>query len=143
MLDVKERQIIDNTIHYQASKNDQPVIVEMDSELCDLVAWFRDYKKQQNIISQYLIVHPKTAPRGQATKQVTGERLYRYFKKAATRLKLKKYHLRHIRAKALTDEAVLAGQATNKGAHKTEGMRQLYVKKKIPVVVRNNIKRLP
>ncbi|VAW91785.1 hypothetical protein MNBD_GAMMA22-2815 [hydrothermal vent metagenome] len=43
----------------------------------------------------------------------------------------------------ISDEAVLAEQAINKGTHKTKGMRQLYVKKKIPIVVRNNIKRLP
>jgi len=142
MLDIKEKQIINDSIHYQASKNNQPVIVEMDNELRELVKWFQDYKKKQNIISRFLIVHPKTAPRGQATKPITGKRLYIYFKKASKKLGYMKYHLRHLRAKALTDEAVLAGEATNKGAHRTESMRQRYVKKKVPMVVQNNIKRL-
>ncbi len=142
MLDIKENQIIDNAIHYQASKNNQPVIVEMDNELHDLVTWFQKYKKKQNIISRFLIVHPKTAPRGQATKPITAKRLYIYFKKASKILRFTKYHLRHLRAKALTDEVILAGSATNKGAHRTELMRQQYVKKKVPVVVQNNIKRI-
>lgn len=51
------------------------------------------------------------------------------------------YTVRDLRPKALTDEAENAGGApTNKGAHRTEQMRRHYVKKKIPIRVRNTLK---
>lgn len=146
MLDVKEPQIKDKDaeIHYYADKNQQPVIVERDPELDELIEWFREYKRSQGIVSPYLIVHPANARRGLARRPITTERLYRYFKNAMDEAELSEegYTLRDLRPKALTDEAELAGSATNKGAHKTEKMRRHYVKKVLPMRVKNNLKRL-
>jgi hypothetical protein len=146
MLDVKESQIMDTEIHYYASKNEQPVIIERDAEINELIKWFRDYKKEQSIASPYLIVHPSKRPnkrmRKTARKPITATQLYRYFKDAADAFKLGHYQLRDIRPKALTDEAKIAGQATNKGAHKTQAMREHYVKITLPVRVQNNLKRI-
>lgn len=141
MLDIKEKQITDRGIEYQATKNDQFVIVEVDAELKELVSWFRNFKKEQGTVSPYLIVHPRNAKRGLARKPVTAERLYRVFKRACAVLELR-YTLRDIRPKALTDEALLAGKATNKGAHITQAMRDHYVKIKPPVRITNNLKRI-
>ena len=52
------------------------------------------------------------------------------------------YTLRDLRPKALTDEAEIAGCATNKGAHVTEHMRRHYVKRHLDVRVKNNLKRV-
>lgn len=144
MLDVKEPQIKDAEIHYYADKNEQSVIVDRDPELDELIEWFREYKRSQGIVSPYLIVHPANARRGLARRPITTERLYRYFKNAMNKAELAKhgYTLRDLRPKALTDEAELAGSATNKGAHKTEKMRRHYVKKVLPMRVKNNLKRL-
>lgn len=142
MLDVKDEQIHEKEIHYYASKNDNPVVVERDAELDELIAWFQSYKRDQKIVSPYLIVHPADAKRGLARKPITAGRLYRYFVDAMETAGLSGYTLRDIRPKALTDEAERAGEATNKGAHKTQAMRDLYVRKKLPVRVRNTLKRL-
>jgi len=141
MLNVIDKDI-DEAIYYYATKNDQPVIVELDAELKTLVEWFREEKRSQNTISRFLIVHPRSAGSKLRGKNITTEQLYRRFKDAARRVELGHYTLRHIRPKALTDEAMLAGEATNKGAHKTQAMRERYVKKQIPVRVQNNLKRL-
>ena len=69
------------------------------------------------------------------------EHLYRRFK-TACRERGYNYTLRQIRPKALTDEAILAGAATNKGVHLTDAMRRRYVKKVLPVAVKNNLKRI-
>lgn len=142
MLDVKESEITKTEIAYYASKNDQPVIVEMDSEILALVEWFRNYKREQKIVSPYLIVHPKTARRGLAAKNVTRENFYRYFKNAARAVDMGHYRPQHIRPKAMTDEAMLAGKATDKGAHKTQAMREYYVVITPPKRIKNNLKRL-
>lgn len=141
MLNVIDKDI-GEAIYYYATKNDQPVIVEMDPELAKIVVWFRDYKRKEGIVSKYLIVHPRSAGSKLRGKVITTEQLYRRFKDAAKQVELGQYTLRHIRPKALTDEAVLAGQATNKGAHKTQAMRERYVKQQIPVRVQNNLKRI-
>lgn len=142
MLEVQEEQITEAGISYFATKNKQLVLVEMDEELAQLIGWFRDYKKKERIVSPYLIVHPQSARRGLATKPISTENLYRYFKRAAAVANLDHYTLRDIRPKALTDEAELAGQPTNKGAHVTEQMRKHYVKRILPIRVSNNLKTL-
>jgi len=142
MLDVKESQIRETEIHYYADKNEQPVIVERDPELNRVIEWFREYKRTQGIASPYLIVHPADANRKIACKPITAERLYRYFKVAMEKAELSGYTLRDLRPKALTDEAEIAGSPTNKGAHRTERMRQHYVKKRLPVRVKNNLKQI-
>lgn len=148
MMDVKEGQILEKEINYYASKNDSPVIVERDPEIDELISWFREYKRTQEhkgavgIASPYLIVHPAKAKRGLAKRPISADRLYRYFKRAMKAAGVTGYALRDIRPKALTDEAVLAGESTNKGAHKTKRMRDHYVKVKLPVHVKNNLKRL-
>lgn len=141
MLNVIDKDIRES-IYYYATKNDQPVIMEMDPELAKIVEWFRDYKRKEGIVSKYLIVHPRIAGSKLRGKVITTENLYRRFKDAARRVDLGHYTLRHIRPKALTDEATLAGEATNKGAHLTQAMRERYVKRKPPTRVQNNLKRL-
>lgn len=142
MMDVQESHIHEKEIHYYAYKNDSPVIVDRDDVIDELVAWFRAYKRAQGIFTQYLIVHPAKAQRGLAKRPIDSGRLYRYFKRAMKDVGLSGYTLRDIRPKALTDEATLAGEATNKGAHKTQAMREHYVKIKPPIRVRNNLKSL-
>lgn len=136
----KESQITDNELTYHDTKNDQEVIMKIDKPLRELIEWFREYKKRERIISDYLIVHPFMAHRLLSGRNIDGDRLYRYFVKARQALDLNQYSLDHIRPKALTDEAFINQKATNKGAHVTESMRRLYVKRALPVRVTNTIK---
>ena len=50
-----------------------------------------------------------------------------------------RYTLRDLRKKGLTDEARIAGKATNKGGHKTEQMREYYVVGGLPQRARSNL----
>jgi hypothetical protein len=146
MLDVKESQIQEKEIHYLATKNTQPVIMERDPELDELIDWFRQYKREQKIVSPFLIVHPTDAHRKLACKHITTYRLYRCFKRAMKEsdlaAEMPNYTLRDIRPKALTQEAEIEGESTNKGAHKTKSMRDKYVRKAVPMRVKNKLKRL-
>lgn len=142
MLDIQEEQILDDGIHYYATKNKQSVVVEHDTDLDELIDWFQSYKRAEGITSPYLIVHPMSAKRGLAGRPITVERLYRYFVDAMEKAHLSGYTLRDLRPKALTDEAEIAGCATNKGVHVTEHMRRHYVKKRLDVRIKNNLKRV-
>jgi hypothetical protein len=142
MLGIKETNITDKVVEYFAGKNQQLVNVERDEEINYLIDWFRDYKKQHGINSPYLIVHPLEARRKLGGKPITTALLYRYLKKAMNAAELPIYTLRDLRPKALTDEATNAGMPTNKGAHRTEQMRKHYVKKMVPVEVKNTLKRI-
>lgn len=155
MLDVKESQILEKEIHYTKTKNDQPVIVERDSEIDSVIEWFRKYKKDNSIASPYLIVHPverndwielneagKAIDKTLARKPIRRQHLYRLFKNAARDRNLHHYTLRHIRPKASTDETQITGELSNKGAWESEAMMKRYNKKKLPIRVKNNLKRL-
>jgi hypothetical protein len=52
------------------------------------------------------------------------------------------YQLRDLRKRRLTDEALTAGKATDKGAHSTEAMRNYYVLNKPPMRHGNTLKRI-
>lgn len=102
--------------------------------------WFRDWKKRQDIISAHIICYPTTSRRRSIGKRVSVGYLSRRFADAAKRVNLAgKYTPRDLRKKGLTDEARIAGKATNKGAHKTQAMREYYVVGGLPQRARNNL----
>jgi len=140
MLDVKESDVLDGYINYQATKNSQPVTMEMDSELQFLVNWFRSFKKKHAILNKNLIVHGPDVDEKIRFKPISREWLYRRFKKACKNVGYPEYTLRHLRPTGLTAEAKIAGHATNKGAHKTKSMQEYYVKGSVPMAVTNNLK---
>lgn len=142
MLGIQEENITEKAVEYFAGKNQQLVNVERDAEINFLIDWFRNFKKRHGINSPYLIVHPLEAKRKLGGMPVTTALLYRHLKKAMNAAELPIYTLRDLRPKALTDEATNAGMPTNKGAHRTEQMRKHYVKKMIPVEVKNTLKRI-
>lgn len=41
------------------SKTGVPIVLEMNEELRDLIEWFRNWKRDQEIISPYLMVYPR------------------------------------------------------------------------------------
>lgn len=65
------------------------------------------------------------------------------FKAAVERAGLPaEYQMRMLRPRALTDEALRAGQATDKGGHKSAAMREHYVRERVPMVARNTLTRI-
>ena len=102
--------------------------------------WFRDWKKRQDIVSPHIVCYPTTSRRRSIGKRVSVGYLSRRFAEAAKKVNLSgKYTPRDLRKKGLTDEARIAGKATNKGAHKTQAMREYYVVGGLPQRARNNL----
>lgn len=131
-------------VSFTATKNDQAmeIVDRADGDLAKTLQWFRDWKKSQDILSKHFVVYPKTSRRRSIGQPVSVGYLSRCFAEAviAAGFEKGKYKLKDLRKKGLTDEARKAGKPTNKGGHKTEQMRRLYVVGQLPVRVRNNLR---
>lgn len=143
----------DHTVRFTAAKNEQPMVITpydkdgaYNEDQRDIIEWFRAYKRKQGLVfvTRHLAVHPMEADRRIAAKPITREWLYRLWVDAlqALEIPIGTYTLRDIRPKALTDEAEAEGAPTNKGGHQTEQSRRHYVKRRLPAIVRNNLRRI-
>lgn len=138
-----DRRVV--VVSFTATKNDQAVEiaddVETDGGIEAALRWFRDWKKAQGIVSNAVVVYPKTARRQDVGRPVSRDYLSRRFAEAVVYAGFPAgaYTLRDLRKTGLTDEARIAGEATKKGGHKTEQMRQYYVVGGVPQRVRNNL----
>ena len=135
------------SITISRAKTAETVIIGMNKELREAADWFREFKKQQNIISPYLFVYPRYMGRRYQSKQVTHRTMSAYWLEARKAAQQKHsftedYQLRDLRKRGLTDEALQAGKATDKGAHATEAMRNYYVLSKPPKRHGNTLKRI-
>jgi len=132
-------------ISFTATKNEQAVEMIDDAGVAGgieaTLTWFRRWKEAQGIVSKTVVVYPKTARKRDIGKPVSRDYLSRRFAEAVTAAGYKPgtYTLRDLRKTGLTDEARLAGKATDKGGHKTEQMKQYYVVGGVPSRVRNNL----
>lgn len=138
-----DRRVV--VVSFTATKNDQAVEivddVETDGGIEAALHWFRDWKKAQGIVSSAVVVYPKTARRQDVGRPVSRDYLSRRFAESVVYAGFPAgaYTLRDLRKTGLTDEARIAGEATKKGGHKTEQMRQYYVVGGVPQRVRNNL----
>ncbi len=132
-------------VSFTATKNEQAVEIADDLQaqggIEATLQWFRRWKEEQGIVSKAVVVYPKTARRQDVGRAISRDYLSRRFAEAVTKAGFEAgtYTLRDLRKTGLTDEAQLAGEATNKGGHKTEQMRQYYVVGSVPQRVRNNL----
>ncbi len=139
----RSRRVV--ALSFQATKNDQSMEivddVKRDGGIEATLAWFRQWKKTQAIASPHVVVYPTTSRRRSIGKPVSVGYLSKAFAAAIVAAGLEKgmYTLRDLRKKGLTDEARIAGKATNKGGHKTEAMREYYVVGGLPQRARNNL----
>ena len=150
---INDDHYTENDVDYYGSitisraKTAETVIIGMNTELREAIDWFRAFKKRQNIISPYLFVYPRYMGRRYQSKQVTHRTMSAYWldaRKAAQKKHqfTEDYQLRDLRKRGLTDEALAAGKATDKGAHATEAMRNFYVLSKPPKRHGNTLKRI-
>ena len=128
-------------VTYQTTKTDQWIWVEDETgDLADIVLWFRNWKRANNIISPYLCVQPKYKRLGIAGTPVTVKYLSSQFSAAVVTAGFAKgqWTLRLVRHKGLTDEA-MKDDANNKGGHRTESAKQNYRVKVIPTRTKNTL----
>lgn len=129
----KDGTLVRFTIH----KTDQPIEIEDNGEIEKVVKRLRARKREWRIVHPLLIVRIGR----RRILPVAVEYVSRRFAAAIVDAGLPKgaYQLRDIRPTALTAEAEMAGKATDKGGHLTEQMKRHYVRRKIPMRVRNNL----
>jgi len=137
------RQVV--VVSFTATKNEQAIEIVDDAAseggIAATLDWFRRWKVAQGIVSKGVVVYPTTSRRRDAGQPVSRDYLSRRFAWAANRAGFAAggYTLRDLRKTGLTNEALLAGKATDKGGHKTEQMKQYYVVGGVPQRARNNL----
>jgi len=112
----------------------------MNEELAQLWQWFLDFKKDQQIISPYLIVNPRyfdMRSRASYIRHRTLQEAWREACKEAGYGSL--YRLQDLRKKGLTQEFLNQGE-NDKGGHETEAMRNHYRLVRPPKRARSTIK---
>jgi len=113
-------------IHFARHKTAVGIVLEMNQELRELVDWFRNFKRQQGIISPYLMVYPNYFDKRSRTKPVKHRFMQLSWAQACEDAGYKgQYHLSDLRKKGLTDEFISQGE-NDKGGHETEAMRKHY-----------------
>lgn len=113
-------------IHFARHKTGVPIIIEMNKELRDLIDWFRNWKRDQEIISPYLMVYPRYFDMRSRTKPVRHRFMQISWAEACEAAGFKgQYQLRDLRKKGLTDEFLSQGE-NNKGGHESPQMRKHY-----------------
>jgi len=156
---ISEEKYSEDGVHYLGSitisraKTSESVVIGMNTELRDMVDWFKSFKKAEHIISPFLFVYPRYMGKRYQSKQVTHRTMSAYWLEARNDANAARresnneefphdYQLRDLRKRGLTDEAITAGKATDKGAHATEAMRNYYVLTKPPKRHGNTLKRI-
>lgn len=128
---LREEQIHDDQgpmgeIHFARHKTGVAIILEMNEDLRHLVDWFRTFKRQQGIISPYLMVYPSYFDKRSRHQPVKHRFMQLSWAQACKDAGYGgQYQLRDLRKKGLTDEFVSQGE-NNKGGHQTEAMRRHY-----------------
>lgn len=132
-------------VSFTPTKNEQAIEIVDDvateGGIESALQWFRDWKKAQELVTPRLVVFPRGSRRRDVGRPVSVDYLSRRLAEAVVAAGLGKgaYQLRDLRKKGLTDEARIAGKATNKGAHKTQAMREYYVVGGVPARHRNQL----
>ncbi len=138
-----EEQIVDagefGELHLTRHKTGNAIIIEMNKEMADLIAWFRNFKKEQEIVSPYIMVYPRyfdMRSRGRPVKHRFIQKQWANAVKAAGFDGM--YQLRDLRKKGLTEEFLKQGD-NDKGGHDTEAMKNHYRLIKPPKRARNTL----
>ena len=144
-------------LHFTGEKTNQPIELEISQDLEYLLQWFRDWKRNQNIISDHFVVYPLASRPQSIGKPVSREHISRKFslacikcgfwhweeKKSPQTQKLTSYKtadfkLQDIRPKAITDENI-KDKTNNKGAHRSESGRRIYIRLPDPIRMKTNV----
>lgn len=143
---LKEEQIHEGgefgELHLTRHKTNNGIIIEMNEEMAELVAWFRNFKKEQQIVSPFLMVYPRYFDMRSRGKPVKHRYLQGQWAEAVEAAGFKgQYQLRDLRKKGLTEEFLSQGD-NDKGGHDTEAMKAHYRLVKPPKRARNTLKSL-
>ncbi|GAB3684021.1 hypothetical protein [Salinisphaera aquimarina] len=125
-------------------KTGQEVVIYANEDLLEIIEFFRAWKRQQRLMSEYLVCYPLSMPtrwRRLVGHKVAVAHISRRFTAGARAAGLDGLTLRDVRSKALSDEYVVAGNS-DKGGHKTQAMKEHYRRVKLPMRARSDLRRL-
>jgi len=112
----------------------------MNKELAELWQWFIEFKRSQNITSEYLLVYPMYFDVRSRAQKVQHRTIQAAWRKACKETGYgDQYQLRDLRKKGLTEEYLEQGE-NDKGGHETEAMRKHYRLIKPPKRARTTIR---
>ena len=132
----------DGHFAYTTNKTDELIWIDDESgELAKTVQWFRQWKRQNRIISKYLECHPYFKNHKTAGTPISVNWLSKQFAQAIVDAGYEKgrWSLRLIRHKGLTEEA-RKDEDNNKGGHRTESAKQSYRVKVVAKKVKNTLR---
>ncbi len=119
-------------IRFTHSKTDEPQIIECNDWLWEIISWFRQFKRSQQILSKHLMVYPRYFEMRSRAKPVTHRTMQEYWRIAVEEaaeenpdIKKGMYQLRDLRKRGLTDERVNQGR-NEKGGHTNQRQAEEY-----------------
>lgn len=131
------------TIEIRFERQKTHVAVELwdwaDSDLWQLIDWFRQRKRAQGMIGPHLVVYGTDSKRSLIGKPFSVGYVSKHFSAAVVAAGLPKgqYTLRDLRPKGLTDDFRIGGDS-DKGGHKTDQMKRHY-RRGLPMRAKNNL----
>lgn len=149
-------------LKYRTGKTDTPIELELNAAVVELVQWFRDWKKAQDLVSPYLVCTPtyyrlNHRHRDKVGQPITVNYLSKRFREAAMiahranpDLKLYdeetgkyRYRLYDNRGRGLTDERRNnEGKPTGKGGHRDDRSERIYITDEVPVRAKATLARI-
>lgn len=114
------------SISFGHAKTAQDQIIDMNSDMREVVEWLLAFKRRYRIFNQHLLCYPPYMGRN-AGKPVSHRQMWQYFHDAVIEAGFPKgkYRLQDLRKKGLTDEFVHQGE-NDKGGHKGQAMKDYY-----------------
>ncbi|GGE69924.1 hypothetical protein GCM10011533_22870 [Streptosporangium jomthongense] len=127
-------------IRFSRHKTMVGIDLYMNEELAELWQWFLDFKKDQQIISPYLLANPRYFDKRSRASYIRHRTLQSAWRKACREAGYGDlYRLQDLRKKGLTQEFLNQGE-NDKGGHESEAMRNHYRLVKPPKRARSTIK---
>jgi hypothetical protein len=127
-------------ISFKRHKTTVGIQLFMNQELADLWQWCLDFKKEQQIISPYLLVNPRYFDMRSRASHIRHRTLQSAWREACQEAGYgNKYRLSDLRKKGLTEEFLAQGE-NDKGGHETQLMADHYRLIKPPKRARSTIK---
>jgi hypothetical protein len=121
-------------LNYRTSKTDTPIEIEINEAVIEVVEWFRAWKSRNGLLSKYLICYPPYVRKRHIGKPVSASYLSGRWRECAIAAGFEpgQYWLYDLRKKSMTDEQRTQGRH-NKGGHRTESSRELYILDEVPI----------
>lgn len=113
-------------IQFRHGKNQQDQIIDLNEDFANLIKWFQQFRRENKLFTNHLIVYPAYMGKRYRGKPVTHRTMSLQWKEACKRAGFDgKYWLADLRKTGLSWEFLQQGE-NDKGGHTTQQMRDYY-----------------